>query len=684
MRFYQPTIALFLCANFVLAQSSFIPQDIGPGVNSLYDEINPVASADGKTLFFTRVNHPENTFGDKDSEDIWVSHRSNDTWSPAVRLPQLNAGRYNAALGISEDGRTLLLNGTYNKKGNIWKKRGLSVSIKGDHWGTPVKLTVKKLSGKNRGLNSSASMSPDGNYLALSFSTTYNSNKTDLFISEKKSKNNKWRRPVRMRKLNTRFNEDAPFFSADNNTIYFASDRAMKGKFDIYKSSRINAKSKAWTEPVRLNDTINSIAWDSYFKTNSKGDMAYFSSGRLPENGADIFKVKLFEENPFVLVSGKVRNANSDRLLTGKQTTILVNGVPASDTTVNRDSATYSLRLPLGQTHVISVNITDFKSIPDTVDLRDRHEFHTMERDLKAIPLPYVLIKGKMLVGITKEIIPSTAHPRIVLDGVTVDSAVIDFEEGTYELKVNYGQRHSLQVNADHFESLPSMVNLETIDEYQVLVTDLEVDTEKMAFVSGRIIDRKTGKTLKDPGNVKIRVEGPENMYASVDSTGKYELRLALGRSYIIHALAPNYFPVSEGIETVKGKANVLISKDLVIQPIEVGESVRLNNIFFETGKAKLKAESFPELDRASGFLADNVEIKIEIGGHTDNIGKPSTNQILSEMRAGTVANYFISKGISKDRIVVKGYGMKNPIASNKTEEGRSENRRVAFTVLAK
>src|SRR5689334_38186 len=104
MKAYLFVLAL-LVAHGILAQSSFIPQGVGSGINTTYDEINPVLSPDGKTLYFTRVNHPENTYGFEDSQDIWVSRLKPDgTWSAAVRPLFLNIGRYNNALSLSADG----------------------------------------------------------------------------------------------------------------------------------------------------------------------------------------------------------------------------------------------------------------------------------------------------------------------------------------------------------------------------------------------------------------------------------------------------------------------------------------------------------------------------------------------------------------------------------------------------
>ena len=131
-------------------------------------------------------------------------------------------------------------------------------------------------------------------------------------------------------------------------------------------------------------------------------------------------------------------------------------------------------------------------------------------------------------------------------------------------------------------------------------------------------------------------------------------------------------------------KSSIKVFKDLTIVPIEVGQSIRINNIFFETGKAALKHESFSELDRVAKFLRDNPEIKIEIGGHTDNVGKEASNLRLSQARADAVASYIISRGAAATNVISKGYGLTKPIASNATVIGKAQNRRVEFTILDK
>lgn len=119
------------------------------------------------------------------------------------------------------------------------------------------------------------------------------------------------------------------------------------------------------------------------------------------------------------------------------------------------------------------------------------------------------------------------------------------------------------------------------------------------------------------------------------------------------------------------------------MKKIKVGESVVLKNVFFETAKFDLKDRSRVELDKLVAFLVKNPKMKIELGGHTDNVGDKKMNQVLSENRAKAVFEYLVKKGINADRLSTKGYGDTMPIADNGTDEGRAENRRTEFKITA-
>ena len=114
-----------------------------------------------------------------------------------------------------------------------------------------------------------------------------------------------------------------------------------------------------------------------------------------------------------------------------------------------------------------------------------------------------------------------------------------------------------------------------------------------------------------------------------------------------------------------------------------VGTKIVLKNIFFDFAKATLRSSSFPELDRLYSLLQEYPKMRIEIGGHTDNRGSKALNVKLSAARAKAVVDYLIKKGISTSRLESKGYAFDQPIATNKTDEGRQQNRRVEFKVLS-
>ncbi|MBK7399866.1 MAG: OmpA family protein [Myxococcales bacterium] len=101
--------------------------------------------------------------------------------------------------------------------------------------------------------------------------------------------------------------------------------------------------------------------------------------------------------------------------------------------------------------------------------------------------------------------------------------------------------------------------------------------------------------------------------------------------------------------------------------------------IHFEFNKSVIKADSFPILNAVAQVLKDNPDITLEIGGHTDNVGKPEYNKKLSQDRSDSVRKYLIDKGISGSRLTAKGYGMDVPIDTNSNEAGRAKNRRVEF-----
>ncbi len=167
------------------------------------------------------------------------------------------------------------------------------------------------------------------------------------------------------------------------------------------------------------------------------------------------------------------------------------------------------------------------------------------------------------------------------------------------------------------------------------------------------------------------------------DEKGKFSLRLPAGDKYEIFILGFNdstSYNVLE-IPSIKGNATYKNPFAVDIQFLPA-KSFILEDVNFETGKAILKPESFPVLDELVAYLVRKDDDRIEIGGHTDNVGKPAANILLSMERAKSVMAYVISKGIDMNRLTAKGYGMTKPIASNKTADGKAQNRRTEVKIL--
>jgi outer membrane protein OmpA-like peptidoglycan-associated protein len=204
-----------------------------------------------------------------------------------------------------------------------------------------------------------------------------------------------------------------------------------------------------------------------------------------------------------------------------------------------------------------------------------------------------------------------------------------------------------------------------------------------VVLISGKVLDAKTGKPLEAKIKYELLSNGKEIGSASTSpATGIYKITLPAGENYGYRAEAPGYIPVSENLDLTKADRYQELARDLMMVPIQKGETVRLNNIFFEVAKAELRSESFAELDRIVKLLGDNPTMEIAIYGHTDSVGSEGINKGLSEARAKAVQTYLLGKGIVTARLRAKGFGDTKPIAPNSTDEGRQQNRRVEFTIL--
>ena len=258
-------------------------------------------------------------------------------------------------------------------------------------------------------------------------------------------------------------------------------------------------------------------------------------------------------------------------------------------------------------------------------------------------------------------------------------------------------------------ENLGSPINTEDMDtfftldaggEYAYMSTDLRsygesdivriklLEREKpdpVILVSGNVYNKKTNRPLSASLIYETLPDGTvAGNGLSNPSDGSFKMVLPYDKNYLIRANADHFFAISENLnlDSLIKVGHKEIHKDLYLVPIEIGQVVRLNNVYFDFDKWFLRPESFVELDRVVKMLVDNPAIEIEMSAHTDSRGSDDYNIKLSDNRARSVMEYIILKGIAVNRIISKGYGETKPVVLNDTDENRQLNRRVEFTIL--
>ena len=258
----------------------------GPQINSSAEEISPMMSSDGKTLYFVRAFAPQNEGGKFAGMDVWMSTKNTrGQWGPASnKIKPWNNKDNNAVIGISKDNSVVFLLNSYSNKG------GVAISRRGSaDWNEPKPIAVP---GINTNDFVGYYMSPDQNVLLISMKDKNSMGEEDIYISLKDSTDN-WSEPLNLgASINTEGFEISPYLSADKKRLYFSSNgRSGFGDADIYFTERLYDSWTVWSQPKNLGSEINSPKFDSYFSIYGDS-VGVFSSNRDSEF-ADIYRVKI-------------------------------------------------------------------------------------------------------------------------------------------------------------------------------------------------------------------------------------------------------------------------------------------------------------------------------------------------------------------------------------------------------
>ncbi len=525
------------------------------GVNTEYAELSPVFFPLKEELLFmsNRDAAKPDYF-----EVFHTIHESNRKWSVPTKVPGLGTfTRENANIElVDEDGR--LFQFRKHKGGDLYYSEPTDTRT---GWTEPVEFD-SKITATHLGSHFFINEHED----RIIFSKNVGSKKKenlDLFQSFKNAKTGEWTKPALFTSnINSEFNEDSPYLSSDEKTLYFASDgHSAIGGYDIFKTT-FDSASLTWSEPINMGFPINSPADEMQFKLNPDQTSGYFVSSRL--NTLGDFDIFFFWDLHTVKIKGRIIQQEGENIL--------------------EDARIYFRPDPYTDMHFFS-------------EIAEDGSYAT---EIPSDDIFHVEIKGK--------------NGIVYLD---------DFE-----------------IHDTGGSSTTYLKNFHTKDGFDDPLTSLtkkpknDVVTKKETPTEG-IIGKSKGEVDSE---IKSNEEKQEPTITSRDRADQKTLSPLLN----------------------------------------TGSRVALRTIYFEFGNIKLSSKSDQILGSIARILKENPEMKIEIAGHTDSIGDAKTNQWVSQARANAVMQWLIRNGISKDRMVARGYGESDPLASNDDEkEGRELNRRI-------
>jgi len=467
--------------------------------------------------------------------------------------------------------------------------------------------------------------------------------------------------------INSPFRENYASISLDGKTLYFVSNRKIGGfgGLDIWSCSKL--PNEQWSLPTNLGSTINTIADEAAPFIHPDGVTLFFSSkGHKNMGGFDIFK--------------------STKSVDGKW-----NGPENLRAHINTpDDDIFYVHSADGKHGYLSSS--RIGSIKDK-------DIYRIDFD-QSIAQPLVLLKGILKFdSITK--VPSNA--RITVTDSASNQLIQEIKPNEITGKFmmilapgNKGITYNITFEADGYKTASTSLSIPPNAPYQ--------EIEKEFLLQMINLEKQTLGTLEFKGKIKNKDEQPiqdasisitDNLSGTIVETfnttanGSFSFNLTKNRNYTISYDAKGYLFNSETVN-ISQNDTTPIQKEVVLEKIEVGSKIILNNIFFDFNKSILRKESNFEIDKIVKLMIENPELLIEVSGHTDSKGSAAVNLKLSKLRANAVVNAIRKKGINKARLVSKGFGKTRPIASNKLPNGKpnikgmKENRRVELKIIPK
>lgn len=481
----------------------------------------------------------------------------------------------------------------------------------------------------------------------------------DIYVA--RNVNGYWSAPQKIGpNINIKFHDAAASMSHDGNTLFLYYEQ---GSGDIYTST---FDGMEWSKPVALNKNVNSPFWETSACMSADGQKLFFTSSR--PGGLGELDIYVCERDPATGDWGKVVNLGDVVNTRGNEDSPFIhpdgntlyftsNGHPtmgSSDIFVSfLKDGVWSKPRNLGY----PVNSIEYDGF-FTISADKKTGYYTTMREDGYGDTDIYRINFLEIVEEEKEAPPVVvvADPEIPADPSPIDTLAV-------------ASAAPQEIVEEHF-----------IDPLVQLHKDLNIVT----VLKGKVIDAGTAQPL-DATITLVNNENNEVMVRikSNKETGDFELHIPHGGNYGVATERKGYLFNSINFNVPQFAEYQEIDTHIIMVKAEVGSKAVLKNIFFDTGHADLKPESISELHNIIELLEHNPNVKVQINGHTDNVGDEAHNKVLSLKRATAVVDYLIEKGVDASKLSAVGYGEERPLVSNDDEKGGRElNRRTEIEII--
>lgn len=314
-------LAFLISGGLVFCQPNkdFVLHKLDSNINLDYEEIQPILTRDGQFMYFVRSLNPRNTGGKDSGQDIWMAKRTGDTtWSRAENLGlPINNKENNGIIGISADGKSMLISNVYMKKK---MDPGISLSTRGDNgqWSAPVPILIKNFTIQRGYLG--GYWLKDEKSLLLTMKSDAAVGREDLYVTFKEQ-DGSWSKPKNLgNTINTVGFEISPFFMEEDSMLYFASNgHEGSGDADLFRAKRLDDTWTKWSKPENLGPIFNGEGFDAYFFINSADSTIFLARENPDNNYTDLYYTHLSTLNESLKKQNEKKKKGDNTVASNKE-----------------------------------------------------------------------------------------------------------------------------------------------------------------------------------------------------------------------------------------------------------------------------------------------------------------------------------------------------------------------------